>query len=117
MHNFIRLLKTRIAISLVGVAGFFISQTETGSYAEEEYGLDWLFKMRGPIASPPDIVIISIDQASAEILRLPDDPNSWPRTYYAQMVDKINQQQPALLAFNLKRSVCLLCRCGNVKRL
>lgn len=101
MHASIHFLKTCIAISLVGVMGFFFSQTETGSYLEEEYGLDWLFQMRGPIASPPDIVIISIDQASAEILRLPDDPNSWPRTYYAQLVDKINQQQPALLAFNI----------------
>jgi adenylate cyclase len=101
MCALIKIIKSCIAILLVGVIGYLFSQTEAGSYLEDEFGLDWLFKMRGPLPAPPDVVIISIDQASAEILRLPDDPERWPRTYYAQLIEKINQQQPAVLAFNI----------------
>ncbi|CAG7855789.1 adenylate cyclase [biofilm metagenome] len=101
MRALLKFLKTCIAILLIGVIGFWVSHNETGSYVEEEFGLDWLFKLRGPLPPPQDIVIVSIDQASAEILRLPDDPVQWPRTYYAQLIDKINEQQPAVLAFNI----------------
>lgn len=85
----------------IGVMGLFFCQTEGGYFVEEEYGLDWLFKLRGDLPPPSDIVIISMDRASQEILDLDDDPEKWPRSYYAQLIEKINQQEPALLAFNI----------------
>lgn len=94
-------IKTCISVLLIGVLGLLFCQTQAGSQFEEEVGLDWLFKLRGSLPSPDDVIIVSIDQASAEILHLPDDPKRWPRSFYAQLIDKINQQDPAIIAFNI----------------
>ncbi|NOT11597.1 MAG: adenylate/guanylate cyclase domain-containing protein [Methylococcaceae bacterium] len=75
--------------------------TKLGLYFEEEIGLALLFKLRGPLKAPENIVIVSIDRTSSEILHLPDDPEKWPRSYYAELIKKLNRQNPALIAFNL----------------
>lgn len=86
---------------LIGVLGALFCQTKIGADFEEEFGLEWLFKLRGPLSPPADVILISIDQASAELLQLPDDPEKWPRSLYAQLIEKINRQNPAVLAFNI----------------
>jgi adenylate cyclase len=101
MNALLKAIKTCISVLLIGVLGALFCQTEPGIDFEEEFGLEWLFKLRGSLPPPSDVIIISIDQASTEILRLPDDPEKWPRTFYAQLIDKINQQQPAIIAFNI----------------
>ena len=96
-------LKTTKACLLAifaGLLGALISLTSLGT-SLEEMGLNGFYKLRGPISSPKDVVIISIDKSSARILRLPDDPEKWPRTYYAQLLQKIHLQNPAIIAFNI----------------
>ena len=101
MNAVIKIIKICVSVLLIGVAGLLFCQTRAGFHFEEEVGLDWLFKIRGALPPPAEVIIVSIDQASAEILHLPDDPEQWPRTFYAQLIDKINQQEPALIAFNI----------------
>jgi adenylate cyclase len=101
MNAVLKIIKICISVLLIGVSGLLFCQSGTGILFEEEVGLDWLFKLRGTLPSPADVIIISIDQASTEILHLPDDPEQWPRTYYANLVETINQQKPALIAFNI----------------
>jgi adenylate cyclase len=101
MKALIKLIKTCLSVLLIGVTGLLFCQSKVGIYLEEEFGLDWLFKLRGEISAPPDVIIVSIDQASAEILHLPDDPEKWPRTHYAQLIDTINAHNPAIIAFNI----------------
>lgn len=101
MNALIKIIKTCISVLLIGVIGLLFCQTKAGSYVEEEFGLDWLFNLRGPLPPPADVLIVAIDQASAEILHLPDDPEKWPRSLYARLVEKINFQQPAIIAFNI----------------
>ncbi|MGZ8137660.1 MAG: CHASE2 domain-containing protein [Methylococcaceae bacterium] len=86
---------------LAGVIGAILSMTPAGNSLEEELGLAWLFKLRGPIASPEEVVIVSIDKTSAEVLQLPDKPEKWQRSYYAGLIDRLNQQKPALIALNI----------------
>jgi len=81
--------------------GVFFYLSSAGHYLEEEVGLNWHFKLRGSIAPPSDVVIVSIDQDSANILHFPDDPENWPRSYYSELIKKINRQKPAVIAFNL----------------
>lgn len=86
------------------LAGLFCGMlclTPLGLYLEEELGLAWLFSMRGQVPPPSQVVIISVDQMSAETLHLPDDPEKWPRDYYARLIDQINRQEPALIALNM----------------
>jgi adenylate cyclase len=101
MNTIIKIIKTCLSVLLIGVIGLLFCQTKAGIYVEEEFGLDWLFNLRGPLPPPDDVLIVSIDQASAEILRFPDDPEKWPRSFYARLVEKINIQQPAIIAFNI----------------
>jgi adenylate cyclase len=101
MNAFIKIIKTSICILLIGVMGALLCQTKVGSYLEAEIGLDWLFRLRGSLPPPADIIIVSIDQTSAEILHLPEEPEHWSRALYTTLVEKLNQQKPAFIAFNI----------------
>ncbi len=90
-----------LLIFLIGIAAALFSLTPYASYFEEEYGLAWLFKMRGATSPPKEVIIVSLDKQSAEILQLPDDPEKWPRSYYAQLIKKLNQHNPAVIAINI----------------
>ncbi len=94
-------LKSCLLIPLVGLLGALLCLTPSGLYLEEEYGLEWLFKLRGEISPSDKIVIIAIDRTSVDILKLPDDPERWPRSYYAQLIEKINWLKPAVIGINL----------------
>jgi len=93
--------KTCFFFILIGVALAFFSLTPEGINLEEEFGLPILFELRGEISPPKDVIIVSIDELSAQVLRLPDNPEKWPRSYYAELINKINQQSPAIIAFNM----------------
>jgi adenylate cyclase len=102
MNGVMKSIKTCFIVFLIGISGVLFSASKPGAYLEEEYGLDWLFKLRGSLPPPPDIVLISVDKASSEILHLPDDPKKWPHNYYATLIEKINRQNPALIALNIR---------------
>ena len=101
MKAVIKIIKTCFSVLLIGGLGVFFCQTDAGNYIEEEIGLDWLFRLRGSIAPPDEVIIVSIDRDSAQSLHFPDDPENWPRSYYTELIRKINQQQPSVIAFNL----------------
>lgn len=100
MNAVYKTIKTCLSVLIIGIVGAFTLQSDAGRVIEEA-GLDWLFKLRGAVAPPEDVIIVSIDQASAEILHFPDNPENWPRSYYAELIRKINRQAPAVIAFNL----------------
>ncbi|MEZ5582403.1 MAG: adenylate/guanylate cyclase domain-containing protein [Candidatus Competibacteraceae bacterium] len=63
--------------------------------------LDWLFKLRGPRPVPDEVVIIGIDQDSADQLDLPDIPKPWPRSQHAQLVNKLMDQGAGVIVFDM----------------
>lgn len=101
MNVCIKAFKACLSALLIGIFGAVLCLTKMGLYFEEELGLAWLFKLRGSITSPKDVIIVNIDKSSAEILSLPEDPEKWPRSYYARLIEKLNQQNPAIIAFNI----------------
>jgi len=101
MNVCIKTSKACLSAFLIGLLGAVLCLTNIGIYFEEELGLAWLFKLRGSISSPKDVIIVNIDKSSAEILRLPEDPEKWPRSYYANLIEKLNQKNPAIIAFNI----------------
>ncbi len=86
---------------IIGIGLAFYSLTPQGINLEEEFGLPILFKMRGTVPAPKNIIIVSIDEASTRILNLPDNREKVPRVYYARLINIINQQSPALIALNM----------------
>jgi adenylate cyclase len=68
---------------------------------EEEAGLDWLFWLRGPIEAPRDVVVVSIDSESATALGLPLDPEEWPRSLYAEAIERLDASGAKVTAVDL----------------
>ncbi len=93
--------KACLSFIILGIGLAFLSLTPQGVHLEEDIGLPILFKLRGETPPPSNVIIVSIDETSARILHLPDNPKKWPRSYYAQLINKINQQSPAIIAFNM----------------
>ncbi len=87
--------------AFIGLLGAVASLTPQGTGIEEQFGLYWLFHLRGTRPPPADIVIVSIDQLSADRLNLPIRPALWPRTLHARLVDKLARSGAAVVAFDL----------------
>ena len=58
----------------VGLLGVLASVLPPVVALEENVGLDWLFRLRGPRPAPPEVVVVSIDLESSERLGLPRNP-------------------------------------------
>lgn len=85
---------------VVGVLGAAAWLSPVGPFVEN-VGLSWLFKVRGPVNAPEDVVIVSIDEASANRLNLPPDPENWPRSLHADLIDQLVRRGAAVIVFDL----------------
>jgi adenylate cyclase len=95
-------------------------------HLEQEVGLGWLFKLRGPAEPPDQVVLVLINQEAASNISLPRDaeefhrckdlrvgppppthqslpsmPSRWPRCVHAQLVDKLAAAGAGLIAFDV----------------
>ena len=86
---------------LVGLAGVILSLMPFGSDLEEHFGLLWLFKLRGATPPPPEVVIVAVDQQSAEKLGLPRKPSEWPRHMHARLIESLARAQARMIALDL----------------
>jgi signal transduction histidine kinase len=61
-------------------------------------GLDLLFRLRGPLASPSEIVIVAIDEPSfAEIPK----QWPWPRSLHARLIDQLKKAGARVIGFDI----------------
>ncbi|HKC94919.1 MAG TPA: adenylate/guanylate cyclase domain-containing protein [Nitrospira sp.] len=74
---------------VVGLLGIVLSFSQTAKHFEEDLGLDLLFTLRGITTPSPEAVVVSIDRDSSESLGLPDNPDKWPRSVHAKLVDRL----------------------------
>ena len=68
---------------------------------EQEFGLPWLFRVRGPVAPPQDVVVVAIDEDSPAELGVPDKPRDWPRTLHAELVRYLAQAGARVIVFDM----------------
>ncbi|MDH4100930.1 MAG: CHASE2 domain-containing protein, partial [Nitrospirota bacterium] len=87
-----------LAASIVGLV---FSIIPFGLDLEEEAGLALLFKLRGPKSAPSDVVVVSIDKASADRLGLLNEPRKWPRSLHAELTETLAEQGAAAVAFDI----------------
>jgi CHASE2 domain-containing sensor protein len=97
----IRLFKATILGLLTGALGLALGLVPLGHDLEENVGLEVLFKLRGTRQAPADVVIVSIDNASATALSLPSDPAKWPRSHHARLTDILAQAGAEVIAFDI----------------
>lgn len=103
MINWLKRFVLALSTGLVGILVYLIS---VGKVVEEEYGLSWLFHLRGAISPPADVVVIAIDQSSASELNLPLNPKEWPRDLHAALIDKLVVAGAEVIAFDLRFGAC-----------
>jgi Adenylate cyclase, family 3 (some proteins contain HAMP domain) len=86
---------------LTGVLGLLLSLMPVVFELEENVGLDILFKLRGTRQVPSNVIIVSIDKASAVRLNLPNDPGKWPRSLHARLTESLSQAGAVVIAFDI----------------
>ena len=85
-------------LALVGIIAAFLPAFEP---LEELVGLHLLYTLRGDRQAHPDVVIVNIDQYSADAFGLPLRPEKWPRTIHARLVDTLNDAGAAVIVFDV----------------
>ena len=93
-----RLHKAILVSLLVGMLGVMASVVPIGVDLEENIGLDLLFKLRGIRTPPSEVVIVSLDKASVDTLQLPTDPEKWPRSLHANLIENWSKKVLRLLS-------------------
>lgn len=56
---------------------------------EEEFGLRWLFGLRGPLGAPGNVAVVAIAGESADVYGLSSDLDEWPRDLHAVLVERL----------------------------
>jgi adenylate cyclase len=98
MPRWLRGLLIGVATAVCGAA---LVVTPVGSSFEETVGLPWLFKVRGPIAPPPDVAVVAIDGSTGRRLDLPRLPRDWPRTIHAQLTESLVERGASVIVFDM----------------
>ena len=96
-----RLFKAGFFGLLVGVAGLAASFFHFAHDIEEDVGLGLLFQLRGVRKAPSDVVVISIDRESSEQLDVPDNPDRWPRSLHARLVENLEREGARVIVFDV----------------
>jgi len=93
---------------------------------EQEIGLPWLFRLRGPVIPPEDVVIVAMNRRSASNIYLPRDPDRfhhcrdvligsapashinlpelparWPRCLHANLVQRLTEAGARVVVFDV----------------
>ena len=87
---------------LIGLIGVLASVAQPGSDLEENFGLSWLFQLRGPLPAPAEVIIVAIDKVSSLHLGLPTLPGLWPRNLHARLIEKLSKAGARVIAFDLR---------------
>ncbi|MBE0603029.1 MAG: CHASE2 domain-containing protein, partial [Deltaproteobacteria bacterium] len=96
-----RIAKGVILGLAAGVLGLAASLAPDRANLEERFGLDILFRLRGPRTPPPDVVVVSIDKESADRLDLDEDFRKWPRTLHARLTENLANGGAKVIAFDV----------------
>jgi serine phosphatase RsbU (regulator of sigma subunit) len=96
-----RLFKAIILGFLIGIVGLLISPFRFTLDIEENAGLGVLFKLRGVRPAPPDVIVVSIEKESSEHLSLPNNPDKWPRSLHARLIENLVREGAEVITFDL----------------
>ncbi len=96
-----RLFKAIILGLAIGVLGLLLSPFRFALNLEENTGLGLLFKLRGARQPSGEVVVVSIEKESSDYLNLPNNPDKWPRSLHARLVDNLVREGAAVITFDI----------------
>ena len=86
---------------LIGIAGLVVSVFHFAHDIEEDLGSSLLFSFRGVRKAPPDVVVVSIDRESSEELDVSENPDRWPRSFHARLVETLKKAGAKVIVFDV----------------
>ena len=86
---------------LVAATGLLVYFGLFGFDLEENLGLDLMMKARGQLRAPDDVVVVNLDKPAADRLGLALEPDEWPRSVHAQLVDRLADAGARVIAFDI----------------
>src|SRR5262245_12404737 len=87
---------------LSGMIGLLASMVPSVSALEDSIGLRSLFRARGPIARPPNVTVVSVDDDASVKSGLPRLVREWPRSTHATLVDRLVELGASVVAFDME---------------
>jgi adenylate cyclase len=96
-----RLLKAVLLGFFIGLFGVVISFFHLAHDLEENVGLGLLFKLRGARTAPSEVVVVSIDRESSENLNLSSNPDRWPRSLHARLIENLTREGVRVVVFDV----------------
>ena len=96
-----RLSKAIILGLAIGVLGLLLSPFRFALNLEENTGLGLLFKLRGVQQPSEEVVVVSIEKESSDHLNLPNNPDKWPRSLHAHLVDNLINEGASVITFDV----------------
>ncbi len=93
------LTKTIISGFLTGILGIIF--IPFAFFLEEDFGLDILFRIRGERTPPSEVVVVTLDKASADKLNLPPEPYKWSRSLHARLIRNLSRNGAKIIVFDL----------------
>jgi adenylate cyclase len=96
-----RLPNAVLLAALIGASGSILVLLPWGIQLEESVGLRWLFRDRGRVLAPRDVVIVSIDKRSSAALGFDYETKAWDRRRYAELVDGLTRAGASVVVFDL----------------
>ncbi|WP_198291344.1 CHASE2 domain-containing protein [Methylosarcina fibrata] len=95
-----RWLSGIMAASGIALIGLLFGLTPLGIQMEQNMGLRFLFRMRGPVAPPPDVAVVAIDDQTGAHLELSRLPRDWPRSSHGRLVDALVRAGASAIVFD-----------------
>lgn len=94
---------TRIGLSTAAAAmiGIAFAALPWGAALEEAVGLDWLFRLRGPVPAPSDVAVVAFDRSTARELELSPDSRDWSRVWHARIIDQLTARGASVIALDI----------------
>lgn len=91
-----------ISFSLVApLLGVGVMISPVGVYIEREFGLGWLFILRGPVAPPSEVAVVGINSTSGPDLGISRLPRNWPRSLHGVLVKRIRASGAEGIVFDM----------------
>ena len=102
LGRLMRRLRRLLALwTLISVGGLLAVAPGDRFDLEREFGLPWLYWVRGPVTAPAHVVVVAIDEESALTLGLRERPREWPRGLHAELIQRLTAAGARLIIFDL----------------
>lgn len=98
MPRWIQSVGFSMVTALLGIA---ILISPVGVYIEREFGLGWLFTLRGPVAPPPEVAVVGINSTSGPDMGLSRLPRNWPRSLHGALVKRVTASGAGGMVFDM----------------